>query len=244
MNVTTKTRPPQLEQMWLQAIEDFHELTAKDLKKKSTQPATFESVMRQIENTLIEDDTKKTGRDAKNKLKDATLDTIQCIQLLGGIAAQAASATFPGSGLCFNALSFLPDAPIKIASLYAKLTELFHTVRIFLKQFKIVKRIEKSSDIDPALSETVNQLLICFVRICAFSIKLLHGGAWSQVKIYAKIALLDKDPGVSDELAKLQRLSQARDSITQSITLEVALKSDKKLSDLLFRASAAKALEM
>ncbi|KAI9685380.1 MAG: hypothetical protein M1822_004511 [Bathelium mastoideum] len=237
MAVNTKTRPLRLEQMWEQATEDFYKLTAKDLKKKSTQPATFESVMQQIENTPIEDDMKKSARDTKNKLKDATLDATKCIKLLGGIAAQAASATFPASGLCFNAVSFLLDAPFKIISLYAQLTELFQTVATFLKQFKIFERIEKSSDIDPALLETVNQLLICFVRICALSIKLLHGGTWEQVKVYLKKSLLDKDPGVSDELAKLKRLSQARDSITQSLTLEAALKSDNKLTDLLLRAS-------
>ncbi|KAI9683210.1 MAG: hypothetical protein M1820_010927, partial [Bogoriella megaspora] len=66
---------------------------------------------------------------------------------------------------------------------------------------------------------------------------LLHGGSWTQAKVYLKIALLDKDSGVGDELNKLKRLSQAQDSITQSLTLEAALKSDKKLTDLLLRAS-------
>ncbi|KAI9695110.1 MAG: hypothetical protein M1820_008878, partial [Bogoriella megaspora] len=206
MAVNTKERPPRLEQMWKQAIDDFYEITAKDLRKKSTQLSTFESVVQQIESTPIEDDPKRSARDTKTKLKDATLDAIKCIQLLGGIAAQAASATFPASGLCFNAVSFLLDAPVKIASLYAKLTELFQIVGTFLKQFKIFERIEKSSDIDPALLETVHQLLLCFVRICALSIKLLHGGSWTQAKVYLKIALLDKDSGVGDELNKLKRL--------------------------------------
>ncbi|KAI9666298.1 MAG: hypothetical protein M1821_004233 [Bathelium mastoideum] len=237
MAVNTKTGPLRLEEMWEQATEDCYKLTAKDLKKKNLQPATFDSVKQQIENTPIEEDAKKSARDTKSKLKDATLDAVKCIKLLGGIAAQAASTTFPASGLCFNAVSFLLDAPFKIINMYEQLTELFQTVGTFLKQFKIFERIEKYSDIDPALLENVNQLLICFVRICALSIKLLHGGTREQLKIYLKKSLLDKDSGVGDELAELKRLSHARDSITHSLTLEAALKSDKKLTDLLFWAS-------
>jgi hypothetical protein len=96
-------------------------------------------------------------------------NVLNCIQLLGGIAAQGASIVFGPATLCFNAISFLIDIPKTVASVYEGIESLFTEISHVLGLFKIYNSYVQ---FDPALREGTHRLMISIVRICGLSIKM------------------------------------------------------------------------
>ena len=100
----------------------------------------------------------------------------------------------------------------------------------FLNEFKIYRRVEPNIDNDIELKEAVNDLLICFVDICALSIEILDGPKRRKVKSVAKVILLDDDSGVKAELERFRRLVTHQGRIVDAITLENVIKSQRDAS--------------
>jgi hypothetical protein len=137
---------------------------------------------------------------------------------------------FGPANLCYSAASFLIEIPTKINKFYEGLAELFEQISTFLKQFKIYERIQQFTNMDPELKRTTHELMICFVDICALSIKVLGGSKWKQIKAVAKVILFDNDSGVNSELEKFKRLVDQQSRISDAVTLEHVLKSHNDLS--------------
>jgi hypothetical protein len=74
-----------LDQMWKDAQDRFKVLTEQNLKQ--TPPRTLEDVRKQIES----DSTGPKEKESKRRAKDLSLNALNCIKLLGGVAAQAGS---------------------------------------------------------------------------------------------------------------------------------------------------------
>ena len=130
-------------------------------------------------------------------------------------------------------MSFLIDIPARINKVYEGLAELFEQISAFLGRFRIYQRIEQFSSIDAELYDTTHRLMISFVNICSLSIDLLGGGTWKQITTGAKAVLFQDDSGVQKELDNFKSLVQRQSAVTETVTLEHVLKTEKQLTQLL-----------
>ena len=138
---------------------------------------------------------------------------------------------------CFNAASLLLDMPKKVHDFHELVNSIFEKVSVFLGQFRIYQRIEKLSKIDPLLLQTVHELMICFVDLCALSINLRNGDFWKRFRKSAKMVLMDDDSGVKHGLDKFQDLIQKQSVVRETLTLEEVLKSENELAQLLYKSA-------
>ncbi|KAL5586192.1 hypothetical protein FOBRF1_016062 [Fusarium oxysporum] len=220
-----------MEQLWDEAAERFLARTGKGLNRKP--PMTIDDVRKQIESRT--DPT--TGIDTANALKhkkDIGLNILDCLKLLGGIAAQGASVVFQPATVVFNAMSILLEAPKKIREFHEAIDEVFAVVAPSLSQFRIYERIEQFRKIDTDLTRAIHITMISLVDICALVITLQDPNSkWSKFKSNVKKALLDDDSGLSIELRKFRQAIHGQQSIEATLTLEVALESRHEVSIIL-----------
>ncbi|KAF5237869.1 hypothetical protein FANTH_10583 [Fusarium anthophilum] len=220
-----------MEQLWDEAAERFLARTGKGLDRKP--PMTIDDVRKQIESRT--DPT--ADIDAANTLKrkkDIGLNILECLKLLGGIAAQGASVVFQPASVVFNAMSILLEAPQKIRDFHEAIDEVFAVVAPSLSQFRIYERIEQFRKIDTDLTRAIHITMISLVDICALVISLKDPNSkWSKFKSNVKKALLDDDSGLSIELRKFRQAIHGQQSIEATLTLEVALESRHEVSNIL-----------
>lgn len=156
--------------MWNEAEREFNELTKKNLR--ADREKSLNEVLQEFEKKYKPpgyDSGKDTGRMSKGKIRETILKVLNCIQLLGGLAAQGASIVFGPATLCFNAISFLIDVPGKVASVHDGIGTLFEEVSQFLTLFRIYHDYET---LDPEIGEGAHTLMVSVVRICGLSIKM------------------------------------------------------------------------
>ncbi|RKK88311.1 hypothetical protein BFJ69_g167 [Fusarium oxysporum] len=225
------TKDLTMEQLWDEAAERFLARTGKGLNRKP--PMTIDDVRKQIESRT--DPT--TDIDAANTLKhkkDIGLNILECLKLLGGIAAQGASVVFQPATVVFNAMSILLEAPKKIREFHEAIDEVFAVVAPSLSQFRIYERIEQFRKIDTNLTRAIHITMISLVDICALVITLQDPNSKrSKFKSNVKKALLDDDSGLSIELRKFRQAIHGQQSIEATLTLEVALESRHEVSIIL-----------
>jgi hypothetical protein len=77
-----------LPDLWKEAEARFQSRTGKPLRRSPAK--TLEDVRKEIESQQMEG-TKVEKEDAKTRAKEASMNALQCLKLLGGIAAQGAS---------------------------------------------------------------------------------------------------------------------------------------------------------
>ena len=171
-------------------------------------------------------DSDSSGK--KKRIKDVVFNVLGFVQLLCGIAAQGVSAVFGPATLCFNAVQALISIPTKIDKFYDDLAHLFEDISAFMKQFKIYQRIEQYAEIDIELKQCTTKVIIVFVDICALCIDILSGSRMKKFKTLAKIALFDNDSGVRDKLIEMERLVIQQSQISDAVTLEHVLRSEKE----------------
>ncbi|KAF5646220.1 Nacht and tpr domain protein [Fusarium sp. NRRL 52700] len=220
-----------MEKLWDNAAERFLARTGKCLDRKP--PMTIDDVRKQIESRA--DPT--PGIDAANTLKDKKdigLNILECLKLLGGIAAQGASVVFQPASVVFNAMSILLEAPKKIREFHEAIDEVFAVVAPSLSQFRIYERIEQFRKIDTDLTRAIHITMISLVDICALVITLKDPNSkWSKFKSNVKKALLDDDSGLSIELRKFKQAIHGQQSIEATLTLEFALETKHEVSIIL-----------
>ncbi|EWG48923.1 hypothetical protein FVEG_08568 [Fusarium verticillioides 7600] len=220
-----------MQQLWDEAAERFLARTGKGLNRKP--PMTIDDVRKQIESR----DDPNTNSDAASTLKhkkDIGLNILECLKLLGGIAAQGASVVFQPASVVFNAMSILLEAPKKIRDFHEAIDEVFAVVAPSLSQFRIYERIEQFRKIDTDLTRAIHITMISLVDICALVITLKDPNSkWSKFKSNVKKALLDDDSGLSVELRKFRQAIHGQQSVEATLTLEVALESRHEVSIIL-----------
>ncbi|OQV03546.1 hypothetical protein CLAIMM_08579 [Cladophialophora immunda] len=217
-------------QMWDEAEERFVKITKKPLR--SSPKKSLNDVIQDLENRYNESGPADDERN-KPRAKELVENVLNCIKLLGGIAAQGASIVFGPANLCYSAVSFLIDIPSQVSSLYDGLADLFQRIFTFLKTFQIYQRIEDFAEVDLELKQTTHKLMISFVTICALSIKVLGPSKLRKAKIAAKLILFGDDSGVGAELSKFKKLVEANSQISDAVTLEVVLESHHDLDSKL-----------
>ncbi|KAJ5726251.1 uncharacterized protein N7483_007608 [Penicillium malachiteum] len=209
-----------IQETWERVCASFAESTKINLT--DSPKYTPDDVIEQIRARQEEEDEKNAKYKAA---KDAIGKTVKCIMLLGGIAAQGASMVFAPSSLCFNAISYLLDAGMKYKRIFSSLSELFRRVSDVLERCKIYLRLPPET-IDILLRKIINEEMLCFVDICALSIKVLRG---HKVFTALKVIAFDSDEGVSCQLNRLKDLAEREDQIRATLGFEKQLQSHNLL---------------
>ncbi|CAG8426824.1 unnamed protein product [Penicillium salamii] len=200
-----------LQDAWDRVCTSFAQTTKVDLT--ATPKFSVDEVLDQIRGKQEDDDERnnkyKTAKDVIGK-------TLKFVMVLGGIAAQGASMVFAPSSLCFNAISYLVNTGAKYKRIFSSLTELFRRISDVLERCKIYMRLPANA-VDVALRKIINEELVCFVDICALSIKVLKGHkVFTALKVFA----FDGDEGVSGQLARLASLVERESQMRATLGFE------------------------
>ncbi|GAB1217101.1 hypothetical protein ATERTT37_006324 [Aspergillus terreus] len=183
---------------------------------------TVDEVLDQIRSKQDEDDEKNNKFRAA---KEVIGKTLTFITVLGGIAAQGASMVFAPSSLCFNAISYLIATGAKYKRIFSSLSELFRRISDVLERCKIYMRLPADA-VDISLRKIINEELVCFVDICALSIKVLKG---NKILTALKVFAFDSDEGVSGQLARLALLVERESQMRATLGFESQKTSEKAI---------------
>ena len=222
---STDTREEQsFKRMWIDAQIRFEDITGQKLMQSKNR--SLDDVLLVLDEHFNAQESESSGK--KKRIKDVVFNVLGFVQLLCGIAAQGVSAVFGPATLCFNAVQALINIPTKIDKFYDDLAHLFEDISAFMKQFKIYQRIEQYAEVDMELKQCTTKVIIVFVDICALSIDILSGSKLKKLKTFAKIALFDNDSGVREKLEEMERLIIHQGQISDAVTLEHVLRSEKE----------------
>ncbi|KAJ5159615.1 uncharacterized protein N7482_006619 [Penicillium canariense] len=212
--------PTSISDIWESARREFERLTGKQL-----QPTSAAS-LQGIRDTIA---ASRTSKDPDTeKAKAAGLRIVKCLQLLGGVASQAASLVFPPAGVCFSALSFLLDIPPKLHGFHAAVDSIFIEIEPTLVQFEMYRDIESKDAVHPDMILAINKVMISFVTLCAICIKFRDGGFLVRLKANLKKAMFD-EAAIQDELAHFKDLIQTQKVIEGTWTIQQVIETKRSL---------------
>ncbi|KAJ5639441.1 uncharacterized protein N7484_007303 [Penicillium longicatenatum] len=209
-----------IQDAWNRACGAFAQTANVDLTKSPK--FTVDEVLDQIRTKQDADDEKNNKYRAA---KDVIGKTLKFITVLGGIAAQGASMVFAPSSLCFNAISYLIDTGAKYKRIFSSLAELFRRISDVLERCKIYMRLPPDA-VDISLRKIINEELLCFVDICALSIKVLKG---NKILTALKVFSFDGDEGVSGQLARLASLVERESQMRATLGFESQKTSEQAI---------------
>ncbi|QSS49502.1 hypothetical protein I7I53_09874 [Histoplasma capsulatum var. duboisii H88] len=204
-----------IEQMWGEALVEFHKLSGHDPKKFSE--LSIGDVIGKI-NQQKELDDRKAAK--YGKAKEVLNKTLTCIQTLGSLVAQGASMVFGPSDLCFNAVSYLITVAQNYSKIFSGIAELFERISHFLERFEVYVRSKSLGvELDIHLSKIIHELLWSFMRICALSIKISRE---NKLLLALEVFSFGSDKGVQAELDVLEALVKRETGMGVALTLESA----------------------
>ncbi|OQD79098.1 hypothetical protein PENANT_c062G09607 [Penicillium antarcticum] len=209
-----------LQEAWDRACTSFAQTAKVDLT--AAPKFTVDQVLDQIRTKQDDDDE----RNIKYKTaKDVIGKTLNFVMVLGGIAAQGASMVFAPSSLCFNAISYLISTGAKYKRIFSSLAELFRRISDVLERCKIYMRLPADA-VDVSLRKIINEELVCFVDICALSIKVLKGHkVFTALRVFA----FDSDEGVSGQLGRLTTLVERESQMRATLGFESQKTSERNI---------------
>ncbi|ATZ53694.1 hypothetical protein BCIN_09g04860 [Botrytis cinerea B05.10] len=188
----------------------------------------IEDVLAQLKDRFQSEDGGKSS--TKHKIKDAIEKFLKYIQLIGGVAAEAASTVFAPATLCFNAISFLIDIPQRVTEIYEGLENLFEEMTHAMVLLDIYGNYKK---FDRELKDGIHKIMVSIVRICGLSINIIDGGKKAKIKTILKVTFLKGDSGIKDELSKFNALITKQNDLTGVITLKSVLDNSAVANELL-----------
>ncbi|THV52033.1 hypothetical protein BGAL_0091g00180 [Botrytis galanthina] len=206
-----------------------HTITAESPKHQSP-PRKIEDVLAQLKEKFQPYDGVQPS--TKHKIKDAIGKILECIQFLGGLAAEAASTVFAPAKLCFNAISFLIEVPRKVAEVYEGLGNLFEEITHAMALLNVYRDYKK---LDQQLKNGIHKIMVSIVRICGLAINIIDGGKLVKVKTVFKVTFLKDDSGVKDELRNFKELIARQNDLTGVITLKTILHNSAGIDKMLKR---------
>lgn len=123
---------------------------------------------------------------------------------------------FAPSSLCFNAISYLIETGAKYKRIFSSLAELFNRISDVLERCKVYLRLPAAA-VDASLRKIINEELVCFVDICALSIKVMRG---NKMLLTLKVFAFDNDEGVSAQLERLASLVERESQLRATLGFE------------------------
>ncbi|KAF7889590.1 uncharacterized protein EAF02_002005 [Botrytis sinoallii] len=214
----SQTVDRELQKLWDEAQSEFHKNTNRKLA--SIPPRKIEDVLAQLKEKFQPEDGVQPS--PKHKIKDAIGKILECIQFLGGLAAEAASTVFAPAKLCFNAISFLIEIPQKVAEVYEGLGNLFEEITHAMALLNVYKDYKK---LDRELK----------VEFTSSWFQYIDGGKLVKVKTVLKVTFLKDDSGVKDELRNFKELITKQNELTGVITLKTVLDNSAGIDKVLKR---------
>ena len=219
------------EQLWHDAEADFKSQLAKD--KTMINYTDLNDMKKKLETRFGPEDPET--RPAQRKVKALVMNITTIVHVLGGIAAQGASAVFAPATLCFNAVDCLVAIPYKTTVFWDEIAKMFDTVFTSLSIFEIYERIERYTQVDDELKKSTQRLLVVFVDICIISIKKIGGSKFHLFMSNLKIGFLNDDGGLKEKLQALKSLVESQNSVSGALTLERVIKSESLLEQIRMR---------
>ncbi|KAF7920875.1 uncharacterized protein EAE98_008904 [Botrytis deweyae] len=218
----------ELQKLWDEAQSEFHKNTNRKLA--SIPPRKIEDVLAQLKEKFQPEDGVQPS--TKYKIKDAIGKILECIQFLGGLAAEAASTVFAPAKLCFNAISFLIEIPQKVAEVYEGLGNLFEEITHAMALLNVYKDYKK---LDRELKNGIHKLMVSIVRIFGLAINIIDGGKLVKVETVLKVTFLKDDSGVKEELRNFKELIAKQNDLTGVTTLKTILDNSAGIAKMLKR---------
>lgn len=203
-----------LDQAWKETKDRFDSKT-KGARLANFVPPNTDHLLDQWISKFHIEDPKDIER--IQKLRKIVRSIVDCLDVVGSVAAEGASLAWQPAGPCFSALMYVLSIPRRIQDVYDTVVDLFEEIESFLVKFKVLKGVDSRVRLNTDLVLKVHEMLFCFVDVCIMSIDLLQT---RKVKTSLKIALLKDDSGTGSELQKFRRLAQSLDSLTNTVALD------------------------
>jgi hypothetical protein len=122
-------------------------------------------------------------------------------------------------------VSYLIQTGAKYKGIFSSIAELFKRISDVLERCKIYLRMPPEA-VDISLRRIINDELLCFVDVCALSVKVLKG---HKILIALKVFAFNSDEGVSGQLARLAELVERESQMRGTLGFESQKNSEKNI---------------
>ncbi|KAK1141293.1 hypothetical protein N8T08_009197 [Aspergillus melleus] len=216
----------QFQAIWGQAKERYRALTDIDLDDPSApHPASTADLV-----TILDTHNRefKHFREKRSLVFDSLQSACKPIELVGNLAAGAASMAFPPSSLCFGAAMYLVNAAHGVSASYDAIADLFVTLKDFLVRLQVYNREDLPSELQAKLAEILATLLEIFAR----STKVVRGGSLGRVLHFTKNILLGRDETLQGLVGRLEKQCQSEHRLVGAETLTESKKTGKAVAGI------------
>ncbi|KAH8425286.1 uncharacterized protein LDX57_003044 [Aspergillus melleus] len=216
----------QFQAIWDQAKERYRALTDIDLDDPSApHPASTADLV-----TILDTHNRefKHFREKRSLVFDSLQSACKPIELVGNLAAGAASMAFPPSSLCFGAAMYLVNAAHGVSASYDAIADLFVTLKDFLVRLQVYNREDLPSELQAKLAEILATLLEIFAR----STKVVRGGSLGRVLHFTKNILLGRDETLQGLVGRLEKQCQSEHRLVGAETLTESKKTGKAVAGI------------
>lgn len=197
--------------LWQEARKRYAEISGKELKELPM-PKSTADLLHGVE---------KQNKDYKHfREKSGTLFTVlsaavKPIELVGNLAAGAASAVFPPSSMCFGAVMYLINAARGVSASLDAIAELLGMLKDITARLTVYSR----EDLSQQLREKLTEILTTVIELFARSTKIIKDGVLSRLKSFGKNLLLGNDSSMQNLMSKLEKLTSSEDQLVGAETL-------------------------
>ncbi|PLB46320.1 hypothetical protein P170DRAFT_429441 [Aspergillus steynii IBT 23096] len=216
----------QFQAIWNQAKERYRTLTEIDLDNPSApHPVSTTDLMGMLD---TQNQDFKHFREKRSLVFDSLQAACKPIELVGNLAAGAASMAFPPSSLCFGAAMYLVSAAHGVSASYDAIADLFGTLKDFLVRLQVYNREDLPSELQAKLAEILATLLEIFAR----STKVVRAGSLGRVLAFGKNSLLGRDETLQGLVGKLEKQCQSEHRLVGAETLTESKRTGKAVAGI------------
>lgn len=147
------------------------------------------------------------------------------IELVGNLAAGAASAVFPPSSMCFGAAMYLINAARGVSASLDAIADLLGVLKDFTVRLKVYNREDLSNE----LREKLTEILTTVIEIFARSTKVIKDGVLNRLKSFGKNVLLGNDQKMQGLMGKLDKLTESEGRLVGAETLVEAKRTGRNV---------------
>ncbi|KAK4548205.1 hypothetical protein LTR36_010074 [Oleoguttula mirabilis] len=210
--------------LWDDAREEFADASGKDLKDLPM-PQTTEELIKSVES---QNKGYKDFREKQGLLFTVLSAAVKPIELVGNLAAGAASAVFPPSSMCLGAVMYLINAAHGVSASLDAITDMLGVLKDFTVRLSIYNR----ESLSVQLREKLTEVLTTVIEIFARSTKVIKEGVVHRLKSFGKNVLLGNDQKMQGLIAKLDKLTQGEDRLVGAETLVETKKTGRNVQDV------------
>ncbi|KAK6437297.1 hypothetical protein LTR95_006512 [Oleoguttula sp. CCFEE 5521] len=201
----------EFDKIWQEASRRYAEISGKRLEELP-RFRTADELIRNVDN---QNKDYKHFREKSHGLLAVLSAAVKPIELVGNLAAGAASMAFPPSGMVFGAAMYLINAAKGVSASLDAIAGLLDVLKDFTVRLSMYER----ADLSKELREKLTQILTTVLEIFARSTKKIKDGFLTRFKTFGKNVLLGNDTEMQGLLGKLEKLTDAEDRLVGAETL-------------------------